>query len=106
MDQFIQRRLSDVRFSNQLRRVDAPDTSWFNAGQRYTVSHHTFATSEPSQAADKEGKKKRKKKKRKTEADGESATSDGTDSGRCWSNYEEDPDKEPYSKDSCRRKKK
>ena len=44
------------------------------------------------------------KKKRKSE--GSSDTSDHSDNGRCWSDYEAVPGKEPYSEDSCRPKKK
>ena len=49
-------------------------------------------------------KEKKKKKKKRDEDDG--STSDGSDAGSCWSNYERTPGTEKYAKGSCRPKKK
>lgn len=84
MDNFLKRRQSDVRFSNELRRVDMSTTSWYNAGQRYSVVRETFAATSDTKSEEPAPKKKKKRMK-KTDSGGErSATSDGSDGGPCW----------------------
>ena len=86
MDQWISRRRNDVRFSNELRRVDMSNTRWYNAGQRVTVLHETFSASAGTKSDSKpEPTIKKKKRMKKTESGNEkSATSDGSDGGPCW----------------------
>ena len=102
MDNFLKRRRSDVRFSNELRRVDMSTTSWYNAGQRYSVVRETFAATSDTKSEDYTPKKKRMKK---TDSGGErSATSDGSDTGVCWSDFERVPGTKQGEKGSCRPK--
>lgn len=79
MDNWIKRRRSDVRFQNELNRVDMyPNTSWYNTGARFNVVHETFSVSSAASAPAEEAPEKKKKKKRKktTESGNEkSATS-------------------------------
>ena len=92
MDNWIKNRRSDVRFSNELRRVDMKNTSWYNAGQRVNVVRETFSAAKEYKSDSKSESKKpeptiKKKKKRmkKTESGNEkSATSDNSDGGPCW----------------------
>jgi hypothetical protein len=89
MDNWLKHRRSDVRFSNELRRVDMTNTSWYNTGQRYNVVHETFAAAgAESKSESKKPEptiKKKKKRMKKTESGNEkSATSDGSDGGPCW----------------------
>lgn len=87
MDQWISRRRNDVRFSNELRRVDMSNTHWYNAGQRVTVLHERFSASAGTKSDSKPEPtiKKKKKRMKKTESGNEkSATSDGSDGGPCW----------------------
>ena len=111
MDNFLKRRQSDVRFSNELRRVDMSNTSWYNLGQRVTVTHHTFAAKPETKSETKSNSKpeptikKKKKRMKKTESGGEkTATSDGSDAGVCWSDYERVPGTKQGEKGSCRPK--
>ena len=84
MDGWIQNRRSDVRFFNEMRRVDMKKTHWYNSGQRFVITNHTFAAKSDSNP-DPTIKKKKMKKKKKTESGNEkSATSDGSDNGVCW----------------------
>ena len=72
MDGWLQNRRQDVRFSNELRRVDMGGTSWYNAGQRVVVSHHTFAaTADSNSKPEPTIKKKKKKRMKKTESGNE-----------------------------------
>tara|TARA_Y100000389_G_scaffold202240_1_gene246977 strand:+ start:1266 stop:1619 length:354 start_codon:yes stop_codon:yes gene_type:complete len=100
--QFLQRRRADARFQNE-RRVtgvvarhstfDAPNaSSWYNAPRRNTGLKRTVET-----FAMKKGKDGKMKL-----TDGE--TSDGSDSGVCWSDYERVPGTEQGAKGSCRPK--
>ena len=105
MDGFLKRRQSDVRFSNELRRVDMSATNWYNAGTRINVIHETFAVKKESNESEEPAKKKKKKRTKKTESGNEkSATSDGSDSGICWSDYERTPNTVAGTKGSCRPK--
>jgi len=108
MDGWIQNRRSDVRFFNEMRRVDMKKTHWYNSGQRFVITNHTFAAKSDSKSDSKPDptiKKKKKKQKKKTESGNEkSATSDGSDTGICWSDYERVPGTAAGSKGSCRPK--
>ena len=105
MDNFLKRRQSDVRFSNELRRVDMSTTSWYNAGQRYNVVRETFAATSDTKSEDYTPDKKKKKRMKKTDSGGEkTATSDGSDTGVCWSDYERVPGTKQGEKGSCRPK--
>ena len=98
MDAWIARRRTDVRFRNEMRRVEMPSTApWYASAEGTKVTHHTFSAKTESSAmhAKKEasshsssdgegGKTKKKKKKRKREDKGGSSTSDGSDGGPCW----------------------
>lgn len=106
MDNFLRARTSDVRFSNELRRVDMRNTHWYNAGQRTRVVHETFAVP-PGEAKTEEPKKKRQKRMKTTDSGNEkTATSDGSDTGVCWSDFERVPNTKAGEKGSCRPKKK
>lgn len=110
MDNFLKRRRSDVRFSNELRRVDMSNTSWYQSGQRFNVVRETFSagssdTKSDTKSEDAAPNKKKKKRMKKTESGGEkSATSDGSDDGVCWSDYERVPGTKQGEKGSCRPK--
>ena len=108
MDSWLQKRRSDERFAHELRRVDMGNgSSWFRAPPRVVVtSHHTFAA-ESDYESKTEPTKKKKKRMKKTDSGGEkSATSDGSDGGVCWSDYERTPNSKEGEKGSCRPKKK
>ena len=104
MDRFLSNRLSDPRFGK--RPIDAV-TPWYSAESRFSpesiapdaagLNVTRYNASYGGGGSGDEGKKKKKKKK---SGDG-SATSDGTDGGRCWSDYDAVPGKEPYSEGSC-----
>ena len=92
------------------RRVDCSGhtavSGWYSAAApQPVVTRHWFsAKADPEPEAKKEAEKEKPaKKKRKAPEGGE--TSDGTDNGRCWSDYEAVPGKEPNEKGSCRPKK-
>ena len=92
MDGWLQRRTSDVRFSNELRCVDMSNTNWYNSGQRVTVHRETFSAKMDYKTESKSDskpeatiKKKKKKRMKKTDSGGEkTATSDGSDGWPCW----------------------
>lgn len=92
MDRFLASRRADPRFANE-RRVTMGSEPWYASAPRRSGvvkrSSHTFAVKK-----DKDGKKKL--------TDGE--TSDGTDSGVCWSDYERTPGTKEGEKGSCRPK--
>ena len=60
------------------------------------VQRHFFAAEQAAPAA-----KKRKKSSKGKGSTAGSDTSDGTDGGRCWSNYDPVAGKKPYEKGSC-----
>jgi hypothetical protein len=83
------------------------NTHWYNAGQRVTVLHETFSASAENKSDSKPEPtiKKKKKRMKKTESGNEkSATSDGSDGGPCWSDYERVPGTVAGTKGSCRPK--
>lgn len=119
MDAWIARRRTDVRFRNEMRRVEMPSTApWYASAEGTKVTHHTFSAKTESSAmhakkeasshssSDGEGgkAKSKKKKKRKREDKGGSSTSDGSDGGPCWSDYERVPNTVEGTKGSCRPK--
>ena len=104
MDRFLASRRADPRFANERRVTMGSGTAsttaastgaWYASAPRRSGivkrSSHRFAVKK-----DKDGKKKL--------TDGE--TSDGTDSGVCWSDYERVPGTKEGEKGSCRPKKK
>ena len=96
--QFLARRRADPRFTNELAVAPVGPTMsyWFSQGTRETSQPGMKRT--VHQAAvkkDKDGKK------HLTEGE----TSDGSDGGVCWSDYERTPGTEEGAKGSCRPKK-
>ena len=126
MDGFLARRAKDSRFLNE-RRVTGPlgPGTWYLAQQQTTVSQHVFSASEyksgdtnhkmtPHKGDEGTEKKKSKKLKRKKGSqeftEGEKKrlrnreSSDGSDSGGCWSGYESVDGKKKGEKGSCKKK--
>ena len=131
MDAFLSRRAADPRFQNE-RRVSAPGAGqWYLAEKRPTrSSHHTFSscssgydenhkmTPHKDDKGDSDsGRKKKKPKTKDTSyefamkkgADGkmkltDGETSDNSDGGVCWSDYERVPGTKAGEKGSCRPK--
>jgi hypothetical protein len=108
MEAFIAARAADRRFAGG--RVECSErtavSGWYSAGpppQPVVTKHWFSAKAEAEPEAKGPEKEKPTKKKRKKPEGGE--TSDGTDNGRCWSDYEAVPGKEPNEKGSCRPKK-
>ena len=101
MDRFLNNRLSDPRFGK--RTIDQV-TPWYSNESLFNPSSiapdAAGLTVTRYNAGYGPDDKKKKKKKKKKGTDG-GATSDGTDGGRCWSDYDAVPGKEPYSKGSC-----
>lgn len=125
MDGFLARRAVDPRFQNERRvtGVASSGVNWYNAAPEpprgLLLSHHTFATKTDSdyKASESKGdsspKKSRKLKRKKgsdefTEAQKKELrnreSSDGSDSGGCWSGYESVEGKKKGEKGSCRKK--
>ena len=114
MESFLSRRANDPRFTNE-RRVPG-GSSWYAQPSRPTVVEmHTFSASNYETSPKMSDEKPKKKKKRKSgEAFTESekkkledrTSSDDSDGGVCWSDYERDPSKPAGTKGSCRPKKK
>ena len=121
MDAFLSQRTKNPRFQNE-RRVTPGDGEWYLAEARATrASHHTFSASDYKSGDDNhkmtphkgdegtEKKKKRKKekgefsegKKKKLE---NRSSSDDSDAGICWSDYERVPGTKAGAKGSCRPK--
>ena len=96
--QFLARRRADPRFTNEraVAPFEVPNmSSWYSQGTRETDQPGLKRT--VHQAAvkkDKDGKK------HLTEGE----TSDGSDGGVCWSDYERTPGTEEGEKGSCRPK--
>jgi len=106
MEGFIKSRVNDRRFGNS-RPVDmGVSTSWVPLSSRPDIhSIQRVNASMGDKSYSKEGSsEKPKKKKAKTTSkkgsDAGSVTSDGTDNGTCWSNYERN-EKPKGSKGSC-----
>tara|TARA_X000001036_G_scaffold421945_1_gene444332 strand:+ start:809 stop:1144 length:336 start_codon:yes stop_codon:yes gene_type:complete len=103
MEHFIASRVADSRYRS--RRVDAfaslvsEERAWYESSLKR--ERHTFAMAEGDGAKkDKATSEPKKKKKKKALTDGE--TSDGSDSGVCWSDYERTPGTKEGAKGSCR----
>ena len=105
MEGFIASRLADSRYRS--RRVDAfaslvsQERAWYESSLKR--ERHTFAMGDGDSAKKDSAKAEpKKKKKKKALTDGE--TSDGSDSGVCWSDYERTPGTKEGEKGSCRPK--
>jgi len=104
MEGFIASRLADSRYRS--RRVDAfaslvsDERAWYESSLKR--ERHTFAMADGDGAKKDSAKSEPKKKKKKALTDGE--TSDGSDSGVCWSDYERTPGTKEGEKGSCRPK--
>ena len=98
MDGFFAKRAADPRF-----KVHGAEP-WYQSGLR--VDRHTFAAPSSDTPAPASPKKtdepEKKKKKKKTLTEGE--TSDNTDAGVCYSDYERKPGTKEGEKGSCRPK--
>lgn len=124
MDAFLQRRLQDPRFAQSECRIEATpssmfSSSWYEQPSRSNrqhrpalkvTRHEASATKEyksdgktAPKKTEKKAEKKEEKKKRKKGSD-DSATSDGSDGGVCWSDYERTPGTKEGAKGSCRPK--
>ena len=127
MDGFLFRRVADARFKNE-RRVTVGGGSggggsgggtWYLASARPThVTHHTFSDYKSGDSnhkmtphkGDDDGPKKKKKKAKgefsesKKEALTNRTSSDDSDGGPCWSDYERVPGTKAGAKGSCRPK--
>ena len=119
MEGFLARRAADTRFQNE-RRVSMGDSSaWYLANPRVTVSQHTFAEYKSGDDNHKmtphkgdDGSPKKKKKRKSGEAFSKSekekltnrTSSDDSDGGPCWSDYERVPGTKAGEKGSCRPK--
>ena len=130
MDRFLSRRASDPRFTNE-RRVTMGGGQWYLAEKRPTrSSHHTFSvgydenhkmTPHKDDKSDSESGRKKKKMKTKEKTyeyskSGEPfsksekkalenrTSSDDSDGGPCWSDYERVPGTKAGEKGSCRPK--
>ena len=118
MEQFLKRRASDPRFKLGTH-VSAHSTTavsaWYRHHAPVHVEHFTFSAPKAASSDESPKKKKSRKLRRKpgseefTESQKkelrERDTSDGSDSGGCWSGYES-TGKPKGEKDSCRKKKK
>ena len=109
MDHFIASRAADPRFRS--RRVDAfaslatERSAWYETSLKR--ERHTFAMAEGDggkKDGAASGPEKKKKKKKKALTEGE--TSDNTDAGVCYSDYERTPGTKEGAKGSCRPKRK
>jgi hypothetical protein len=130
MEAFLSRRAEDTRFQNE-RRVSPVGGGfggeWYLAQKRDTrSSHHTFSASydenhkmTPHKDESDSGRKKKKKKTEKhyefsksgepfSKAEKEKlsnrTSSDDSDSGPCWSDYERVPGTKAGEKGSCKPK--
>lgn len=101
MERFIANRLADRRFNDRPVDMGSRPVAWYEQPSRLSVKRSNASMN--AETKDTASPKKAKKKKEKKDG---GATSDGTDPGRCWSNYTEDSDKEAYSKGSCKPEKK
>ena len=113
MDAFIRNRLNDRRFDSRPVAMESrPPVAWYeqpratvtesDAVGLSVVRHNASAASyKPMSPKKKEAYSPKKKKHKKSE---ESATSDGSDSSPCWSDYERTPGTEEGTKGSCRPK--
>jgi hypothetical protein len=127
MEGFLQRRATDPRFQNE-RRVAAGGGTWYygDAAARTSVTTHTFSAANASSGgygaspkmsekkSDGSPRKSRKLKRKKgsdefTEAQKKELrnrdSSDGSDSGGCWSGYESVDGVAKGKKGSCKKKK-
>lgn len=126
MEGFLQRRANDPRFQNE-RRVTSGGGAWYfgEATTRTSVTRHTFSAANassggyeasPKMSDKKDGspRKSRKLKRKKgsdefTEAQKKELrnrdSSDGSDSGGCWSGYESVEGVPKGKKGSCKKKK-
>ena len=108
MEVFLKQRRQDPRFLYSNNRVEAFGTQtppWYtqSTAPRFQGEVHTFTFSASKESSEEEAKKKKAEKKKKRS---DSDTSDGSDGGRCWSDYEPTPGKKAYEKGSCRPEKK
>ena len=105
MEQFIRHRLNDKRFdSRPVRTSGKPQVAWYEQDRRTSQEIDVVITRHNASATkhDKEyNSPKKTKKRKKSEND---STSDGSDSGPCWSDYERVPGTEQGAKGSCRPK--
>lgn len=122
MDRFLTRRAQDARFQNERRVIGFPSMAerWYNEQPQVTkVEHFTFAAKaedhHQTTPHKDDGKKKSRKLKRKKGGGGEFTegekkrlrnrdSSDGSDSGGCWSGYESVEGVAKGKKGSCKKK--
>ena len=114
MERFLTARAADKRFANE-RRVTMESTSWYST-QKYTFSasqHKSESnthTMTPHKGDDSPKKKKRKRKSGEAFSEAKKkklenrTSSDDSDSGPCWSDYERTPNTKAGEKGSCRPK--
>ena len=119
MDAFLAKRGQNPRFQNE-RRVSIGDSStWYLANPRTTISQHTFSEYKSGDTNhkmtphkdDNDSPKKKKRKKEKGEFSeskkkelSNRTSSDDSDAGPCWSDYERTPGTKAGEKGSCRPK--
>ena len=124
MDRFLTRRAQDARFQNERRVVGFPSMTerWYNEQQPQAtkVERFTFAAAKGEDNHQMtphkdDGEKKSRKLKRKKGGGGEFTeaekkrlrnrdSSDGSDSGGCWSGYESVEGVAKGKKGSCKKK--
>ena len=120
METWLARRTSDSRFQNERRVTGTSGGNWYLAGQRFKRETHTFSASEYKSGDDNrkmtphkgDSSPKKKKKRKSGEAFTESekkklenrTSSDDSDGGPCWSDYERVPGTKAGEKGSCRPK--
>ena len=123
MDSWLSRRAADPRFQNERRVTGTSQGNWYLAGHRFQRESHTFSASEyksgdtshkmtPHKGDGPEKTIKKKKKRKSGEAFTESekkklenrTSSDDSDGGPCWSDYERVPGTKAGEKGSCRPK--
>lgn len=117
MDQFLQRRRSDPRFHQGTTVPHHSSTAvgdWYRKTTEVKTDRFTFSaagnyeTSPKKSDADKPKKKKRKSGEAFTEGEKKKlenrTSSDDSDGGPCWSDYERVPGTKAGEKGSCRPK--
>lgn len=110
MDAFLQRRMADGRYrlNTSARSVPATAiTSWYESNSVSAAATNTrtaivLGSDEPQRFNASAAPFSKEKVKKLETRD----TSDGSDGGACWSDYERVPGTKPGEKGSCRPKKK
>jgi hypothetical protein len=115
MESLVRRHLRDPRFAKRAGIVSQTAvTPWYAssalpADRQLKVTTHLASAyaAEKKQAKSEDAEPNKKKRKKKdTDSGGNASTSDGSDGGPCWSDYERTPGTKEGTKGSCKPKNK